>query len=90
MVELDTVVEAASVAGALGARMTGGGFGGSAVVLVPDNLVDDVEAAVRAAFAEADFAEPTILRAVPSDGANVVVLDASAEGTDQADQADRD
>ena len=32
--ELDTTVEAAVAAGALGARMTGGGFGGSAVVLV--------------------------------------------------------
>ncbi|WP_397333720.1 hypothetical protein [Ornithinimicrobium sp. INDO-MA30-4] len=31
--ELDRVVEDAREAGALGARMTGGGFGGSAVVL---------------------------------------------------------
>ena len=31
--ELDTVVDAALAAGALGARMTGAGFGGSAIVL---------------------------------------------------------
>ena len=32
--ELDLAVEAARAAGALGARMTGGGFGGSAIALV--------------------------------------------------------
>ena len=83
VVELDTVVEAAVGAGALGARMTGGGFGGSAVILVSDALVGDVGAAVLAAFAEADFIEPTILRVVPSEGANVVVLDG-----DEGDEAD--
>jgi galactokinase len=44
--ELDTVVEVALAAGAHGARMVGGGFGGSAVALVDAAAVDDVTAAV--------------------------------------------
>ena len=38
--ELDVAVDAARDAGALGARMTGGGFGGCAIALVPDAAVD--------------------------------------------------
>ncbi|MEV6200986.1 galactokinase [Streptomyces sp. NPDC051771] len=67
--ELDLVVEAANAAGALGARMTGGGFGGSAVVLVEADRAEDVAAAVRKAFAGAGYAEPGIFPAVPSAGA---------------------
>ncbi|MEX0171881.1 galactokinase [Streptomyces sp. LMG1-1-1.1] len=67
--ELDLVVEAANAAGALGARMTGGGFGGSAVVLVDADRADEVAAAVGAAFAGAGFAAPGIFPAVPSAGA---------------------
>lgn len=67
--ELDLVVEAANAAGALGARMTGGGFGGSAVVLVEAERAEDVAAAVRKAFAGAGYAEPGIFPAVPSAGA---------------------
>ncbi|MFD6249163.1 galactokinase [Streptomyces roseolus] len=67
--ELDLVVEAANAAGALGARMTGGGFGGSAVVLVEADRAEDVAAAVRKAFADAGYAEPGIFPAVPSAGA---------------------
>ncbi|WP_395361021.1 galactokinase [Streptomyces sp. YH02] len=67
--ELDLVVEAATAAGALGARMTGGGFGGSAVVLVDTDRADAVAAAVEKAFAEAGHAAPGIFPAVPSAGA---------------------
>ncbi|MFF0484142.1 galactokinase [Streptomyces sp. NPDC004779] len=67
--ELDLVVEAANAAGALGARMTGGGFGGSAVVLVEADRVEETGAAVRKAFAGAGYAEPGIFPAVPSAGA---------------------
>ncbi|MCB8906303.1 MULTISPECIES: galactokinase [unclassified Streptomyces] len=67
--ELDLVVEAANAAGALGARMTGGGFGGSAVVLVDADRADAVAAAVEKAFAEAGHAAPGIFPAVPSAGA---------------------
>ncbi|MFH9726813.1 galactokinase [Streptomyces sp. NPDC017254] len=67
--ELDLVVEAANAAGALGARMTGGGFGGSALVLVDTDRADEVAAAVGKAFAEAGYAAPGIFPAVPSAGA---------------------
>ncbi|MCM1945325.1 MULTISPECIES: galactokinase [Streptomyces] len=67
--ELDLVVEAANAAGALGARMTGGGFGGSAVVLVEEERAEEITAAVRKAFAGAGYAEPGIFPAVPSAGA---------------------
>ncbi|MFF7495539.1 galactokinase [Streptomyces rubiginosohelvolus] len=67
--ELDLVVEAANAAGALGARMTGGGFGGSAVVLVEESAAGTVAKAVSEAFAAAGHAPPGIFDAVPSAGA---------------------
>ncbi|WP_103534396.1 galactokinase [Streptomyces sp. SM11] len=67
--ELDLVVEAASAAGALGARMTGGGFGGSAVVLVEEAVASAVAKAVSEAFAAAGHAAPGIFAAIPSAGA---------------------
>ncbi|MCZ2263572.1 galactokinase, partial [Isoptericola sp. QY 916] len=62
--ELDLAVDASVAAGALGARMTGGGFGGSTLALVRD--VDAVVAHVRAAFADAGLAAPAFLLAPPS------------------------
>ncbi|MFE0645806.1 galactokinase [Streptomyces sp. NPDC058877] len=67
--ELDLVVEAANGAGALGARMTGGGFGGSAVVLVEAERSAAVAAAVETAFAGAGYAAPGVFPAVPAAGA---------------------
>ncbi|MEU9296784.1 galactokinase [Streptomyces sp. NPDC048266] len=67
--ELDLVVEAANAAGALGARMTGGGFGGSALVLVDTDRADEVAAAVVKAFAAAGYAAPGVFPAVPAAGA---------------------
>ncbi|MFC8492842.1 galactokinase [Streptomyces sp. NPDC057235] len=67
--ELDLVVESANAAGALGARMTGGGFGGSAVVLVETDRAEKVAAAVGEAFAPAGYAAPGVFPAVPSAGA---------------------
>src|SRR5690606_475488 len=67
--ELDLTVETALAAGALGARMTGGGFGGSAVVLAEEADVPAVTAAVREAFAAADLTAPRTFEAVPSEGA---------------------
>ncbi|WP_327349738.1 galactokinase [Streptomyces sp. NBC_01321] len=67
--ELDLVVSAAGEAGALGARMTGGGFGGSAIVLVEEAQADTVAKSVLAAFASAGYAAPRIFPAVPSAGA---------------------
>ncbi|MFJ8807326.1 galactokinase [Streptomyces sp. NPDC102490] len=67
--ELDLVVDTALAAGALGARMTGGGFGGSAIVLVEAADVDAVTEAVEDAFAAASFTTPRVFEAVPSAGA---------------------
>jgi galactokinase len=67
--ELDVAVDSAVSAGALGARMTGGGFGGSAIALVPDDRVDAVVRAVEAAFAAKGFAAPTGFVVAPSAGA---------------------
>ncbi|MER8090314.1 galactokinase [Streptomyces sp. NPDC094048] len=67
--ELDLVVSAAGEAGALGARMTGGGFGGSAIVLVDEAQADTVAKSVLKAFASAGYAAPRIFPAVPSAGA---------------------
>ncbi|WP_129336417.1 galactokinase [Cellulomonas endophytica] len=62
--ELDVAVEAARAAGALGARMTGGGFGGSAIALVEAGSAPTVSAAVAEAFAAHGFAAPAFLVAV--------------------------
>lgn len=69
--ELDTVVEAAVEAGALGARMTGGGFGGSAIALTPLDRVDDVVDSVRDRFASRGFAPPASLLAEAGPGAEL-------------------
>ena len=64
--ELDMAVAAARKAGAHGARMTGGGFGGSAIALVDADSADAVARAVVVAYAEADFTAPAFLNAIPS------------------------
>jgi galactokinase len=69
--ELDLAVTSARNAGAVGARMTGGGFGGSAVALVPRPRVDDLQRAVSREFAHADLREPAFLVATPGDRARV-------------------
>lgn len=70
--ELDLAVAAALGAGALGARMTGAGFGGSAVVLAEEAAAGAVLAAVAGAFAEAGHREPRVFAAAPSAGARRV------------------
>ncbi|WP_129668347.1 galactokinase [Phytoactinopolyspora endophytica] len=70
--ELDVAVDAALEAGALGARMTGGGFGGSIIALVDDGQATAVAEAVRDAFAGNGFTAPDTFVAVPSAGAGVV------------------
>ncbi|MFI0912316.1 galactokinase [Streptomyces abikoensis] len=70
--ELDLVVATATGAGALGARMTGGGFGGSAVVLTDETTADTVERAVTAAFAAAGYATPRVFAVEAGEGARRV------------------
>ena len=57
-------------AGALGARMTGGGFGGCVLALVPADRSDAVRAAITDAYDRAGFGEPGFFPAVPSHGAS--------------------
>ena len=64
--ELDVAVDAARHAGAVGARMTGGGFGGSAIALVDRERVPAVADAVAAAFAAHGFTPPAFLVATAS------------------------
>ena len=68
--EADVAVDAAVAAGALGARMTGGGFGGCVLALVPAALAGPVRAQVSAAFAARGWPRPRITEAVPADGAH--------------------
>ena len=63
--ELDVAVEAARGAGAHGARMTGGGFGGSAIALVDADAVTGVAQAVAAAYAERGWEHPHFIRSLP-------------------------
>jgi galactokinase len=70
--ELDEAVESALAAGAIGARMTGGGFGGSIVALVPTDLVDAVIRGVNTAFDRRHFTAPVPRLVTPSDGARQI------------------
>ena len=67
--EADEAVEAALAAGAYGARMIGGGFGGSVLALVPAAASGSVREAVTAAFARPGWTAPEFLDAVPADSA---------------------
>jgi len=71
--ELDACVDAALAAGAHGARMVGGGFGGSAVVLVDRDRAGAVAEAVRHRFAQAGYSAPRTFDVVPSAGAHRLV-----------------
>ncbi|WP_104168446.1 galactokinase [Arthrobacter sp. SX1312] len=67
--ELDTAVDAALDAGALGARMTGGGFGGAAIALARVGDVPAIRSAVEAAFSAAGFRAPVVFGVLPGAGA---------------------
>ncbi|MFF0909470.1 galactokinase [Microbacterium enclense] len=67
--ELDLAVETALSSGALGARMTGGGFGGAAIALLDSDLVPAATEDVLAAFAAAGFRRPNVFTVTPSEGA---------------------
>lgn len=67
--ELDLAVETAVAAGAIGARMTGGGFGGAAIALVKIDDLSRVHVAVDNAFGEHAFGQPDTFVVTASDGA---------------------
>jgi galactokinase len=68
--ELDVAVEAAMGAGAVGARMTGGGFGGSMIALVPAGRVPAVRDGVTSAFHSRGWSDPAAFEVHPSAGAH--------------------
>jgi galactokinase len=67
--QLDTAAAAAELAGAFGARMTGGGFGGSAIALVETDGLERVTAVVDEAYAARGFEPARYYTAVPANGA---------------------
>ncbi|MEC5189749.1 MULTISPECIES: galactokinase [unclassified Arthrobacter] len=67
--ELDLAVDTARGHGAIGARMTGGGFGGSAIALTPVEAEQEVRDAVARAFGKAGFTAPDIFTVTPAAGA---------------------
>lgn len=68
--ELDTAVDAALSAGALGARMVGGGFGGSAIALISAHEMDSVKQSIKQAFTGRSFKPPRFFTSLPSSGAS--------------------
>lgn len=70
--ELDMAVDVARAHGAYGARMTGGGFGGSVIALVKIGQAEGIAQAVTEAFVEHGFAQPHVFVATPADGAGRV------------------
>ena len=67
--QADAAVEAAIDAGAVGARMTGGGFGGSVVALLDAERAGPVRTAITRSFTRHGWPAPRYLDAIPSDGA---------------------
>jgi galactokinase len=69
--ELDTFVETAQQHGARGARLTGAGFGGCAIALVPEDETDTFTNACEQAFARNGFEKPVFCEFVPAAGAEI-------------------
>ena len=67
--QVDLAVEVARASGAIGARMTGGGFGGCIIALVPAGEAERVGGEIVHSFAAAGFGQPMYFTAVPSVGA---------------------
>jgi galactokinase len=70
--ELDTAVEASLATGALGSRMVGGGFGGSAIALIDASKTAQTIRAVESAFAAKKFKAPRFFTSLPSQGAEIL------------------
>jgi galactokinase len=70
--ELDVAADTSVEAGALGARMTGGGFGGSVIALVPHDRVAAVRELVERRFDGVGWSRPDVFAVRASDGAALV------------------
>lgn len=73
-VELDEAVDASRRAGALGARMVGGGFGGSAIALIKADQIESTKDAIRSVYAAKGFKVPRFFTSLPSAGASARLL----------------
>lgn len=72
--ELDVAVDASLEAGALGSRMVGGGFGGSAIALIKADQIDAVKEAIKKFYAAKGFKAPRFFTSLPSAGASARLL----------------
>ena len=70
--ELNCAVDVALAHGAIGARMIGGGFGGSAIALASQVQIEEIKSAVAEAFVSSQFTEPRFFTSLPSEGAKVI------------------
>lgn len=70
--ELNTAVNAALSVGALGARMIGGGFGGSAIALIKASHTPETIKAIEKAFSDLKFKAPRFFTSLPSQGAEII------------------
>jgi len=70
--ELNTAVDAAITAGALGARMVGGGFGGSAIALIQASHTQETIKSIEVAFESKRFKSPRFFTSLPSQGAEII------------------
>ncbi len=68
--ELDLAVETAQANGAIGARMTGGGFGGAAIALIASGDLSRLQVAIDGAFAEHGFGQPDTFVVTAAKGAS--------------------
>jgi galactokinase len=68
--ELDLAVETAQSHGAIGARMTGGGFGGAAIALIRSDELSRLRVAIDGAFAEHGFGQPDTFVVTAAQGAS--------------------
>ncbi|MFM8329538.1 MAG: galactokinase, partial [Actinomycetales bacterium] len=70
--ELDLAVEVAIKNGALGARMVGGGFGGSAIALIKEEDAGVIASQIEKAFKDSGFKPPRFFDSLPSQGARIL------------------
>jgi galactokinase len=69
--ELNLAVDTALANGALGARMVGGGFGGSAIALIHNSDIQKLKSAISGAFTALTLQSPRFFTSLPSEGAKV-------------------
>jgi galactokinase len=70
--ELNLAADTANKFGALGARMIGGGFGGSAIALIKAKDSELIRSEISSAFMASRFKNPRFFSALPSAGALVI------------------